>query len=192
MVLRRKVNNFKKYKSKNYSMFYDEGSEYGIFLRSPIQKKYFEIYSCNLNDDIDRYVYSVQRNPLRRLWEKIIGNSKLIKDIGKWINDDLPGFEVKVLTSPIYFKREYQALLVTLNNPKDKINIFSVDSYGYHNDKYISYSGECDKEVTKISYKDGTVNKSIRRHEDYRFTYPHIVEKMLVENFEITLNEKRL
>ena len=160
----------------NHVITTEEGIQFGIFFRNPIQKISFDAYYCNY-DKISAWAYKNKiKNPIRRLYEIIIGNKDIVDHIEEWSqNIDWGGFKANVLMSPVYFSRVYRKLKSVSSNPDDVIQ--KVVSYGYEG-PYNICSGACHIERTRITLKNG---KRIRlKMKDYfHYTYSHIVEKML-------------
>lgn len=159
---------------KNYTIITDEGTERGIFFRCPIQKV---DYNTWLDDGFSAWTYKEKvKNPLRKIYEILLGNKKVVDNIEEWSeNLNWGGFSANILCLPIYFKREYRKLKAVSNNNTD--NIAEINSYGYENEFNIC-SGNCEIEKTSIKLRCGKTIK-IKREEKYNFTYQHIIEDII-------------
>lgn len=161
---------------KSFVISTEEGEEKGIFFRNPIQRVYFGdgFYSEGY---MGMYEYNEKiKNPLRKIYEILIGNYNIIKKLPEWINNEsFGGFDANILCIPIYFKRQYRKL-ECISNDKNT-NIQSIYSYGYESEfNYVG--GDCYKEITNIKLKNGRILK-IKRKECYKFTYSHIVQDII-------------
>ena len=165
------------YEYKNYTIDTEEGEQKGIFFRNPLQKIYYEAY-CNVPDPkMSAWVYleAIAKNPIRRFYERIIGNGQVIKNIREWAeHDNWAGFKAYRLFSPIYFTRQYRKL--TAQSDVDNF-ILAVESYGYEPPFNIT-SGTCHIEKAVIRLRDGKRVK-ITRKGNYHFTYAHVVTEMI-------------
>ena len=159
---------------KNYVIDTESGTERGIFFRNPIQKVNFDAYYDKPTLSAWKYADDI-KNPLRRLYEIILGNSSIVNNIEKWKEEmNWAGFSANILCCPIYFKRDYRKLkAVSVGSD----NIQMIESYGYEGE-WNDCAGYCDVEKTIIALKNG---KKIRkkRNESYHYTYEHIVEKII-------------
>lgn len=160
----------------NHVITTEEGTQFGIFFRNPIQNISFDAYYGDM-EKVSAWKYMEKiRNPIRRLYEILIGNKNIVDHIEKWAqNMDWGGFNANVLMSPIYFSREYRRLKAVSSSANDVIQ--KMVSYGYEG-PYNYCSGACHIERTRITLKNG---KRIRlKMKDYfHYTYEHIVEGML-------------
>lgn len=172
---------------KGYVIMSEQGERRGIFFRKPLQKVsfgagYLEYCRFSAYDYADKIKY----NPLRRLYERLIGNGWIVKNIHFWLNQDeldFNGFEGNILCSPIYFKREYRKL--TAYSCADN-NIGQIRSRGYENE-FDECAGNCEVEKTKIILKSGKSYK-FKRTDEFHFTYEHIIKRIIdtgiIENLE--------
>ena len=162
---------------KNYTISTEEGCKRGIFFRNPLQKVDFIVmYGNEANDRVSAYKYSNDiKNPIRRLYEILIGNGNIVKNIYKWSESiDFAGFSANILCFPIYLKREYRKL--TAHSCGDD-NIKTIESYGYEKEFNIC-SGACHIEKTRIHLKNRKKIK-IKRKKYYHFTYEHIIKEII-------------
>lgn len=161
---------------KGFSIITEEGIQYGIFFRSPIQKVEFDAYYADI-PETSAYIFQKKiKNPIRRAYEILIGNYEPVKNISKWLDvEDFAGFVGNKLMSPIYFKRNYRRLIATNEKSNNAIN--KVESYGYEG-PYNRCSGACHIERTKITLRNGTIMKKVTKKQ-YHYTYEHIVEGMI-------------
>jgi hypothetical protein len=158
---------------KGYVIITDEKTEKGIFFRSPIQKAAFDDYG-NHHRNVWKYANSI-KNPLRRFYEILIGNGKIVKNINKWVDElDFGGFRGNILCSPIYFKRECRKLTAISCGNHD---IREIKSYGYESE-FNNCDGACHMERTTIRMKHGRTVRC-RGKEHFRYTYKHIVEEII-------------
>lgn len=162
----------------DYNIIEDEGVEKGIFFRNPIQKVTFETYDYDTRFSAFEYLNNIRKNPIKRLYEIIIGNLNIIKNIEKWSEEyDWAGFTANILCFPIYFKRKYRVLeAISMNNNK---NIQSIRSYGYESE-FCNVAGNCVKEVTCLTFKNKKQQKIIKK-DRYYYTYLHIIKDELLK-----------
>lgn len=159
---------------KGYVISTEEGKERGLFFRSPLQKVSFDAYYDTPVLSAWKYLNDI-KSPIRRLYEILIGNGNIVRNIKKWSeNCDWDGFNGNILCCPIYFKREYRKLIAYSCGDD---NIQKIVSYGYESE-FNMCSGECDVEKTVIRLKNGKTMR-IKRTEQYHFTYEHIVKKII-------------
>lgn len=160
---------------KDYIITVIDGIEKGIFFRSPIQSVHFD--AIGWGDELFN-AQSYQRaikNPLRRAYEFIIGNGKILENIEEWAKDDRwGGFYGNILCFPIYFKRKYCKLEAKALDGGD---IKKVVSYGYESEFNVC-AGNCHKETTTITLKNGEQVK-IKRKGVYKFTYLHVIKDII-------------
>ena len=164
---------------KNYVITTTEGVERGLFFRSFIQKAFFDAY-------LDRPKFSAWdykeklKNPIRRIYEILIGNKEVVKNINKW-SDEIGwgGVYINIICFPIYFKRVYRKLTAISTNADD--NIQSIDSYGYESE-FDSCGGNCICEKTLVILKNKKRLK-FNRKEQYHFTYCHIIKNVIEDGF---------
>ena len=160
---------------KNYVIMTTEGIQHGIFFRSPIQKVDYDAYYDNPRFSAWKYLNQI-KNPFRKLYEILIGNYRIVKNIQEWSNDiNWGGFRANILCSPIHFRREYRQLSAISTNAHD--NIQCVDSYGYESE-FNSCVGDCVCEKTSIKLKTGKWLK-FKKTEQYYFTYEHIIKRII-------------
>ena len=163
----------------NFIITTKEGTGYGIFFRSPIQKKHYDTYVFEKKSTSAWDYMAKIKNKLRYFYEFIIGNRNILKHINEWSEDDCwAGFDANYLCSPIYFKREYRYLHAQATNPD--LNIQEVKSYGYEG-PFNYCSGACKIERTTITLKTGKKIK-LKNTERYKYTYSHIVSKIMEGN----------
>ena len=162
---------------KGYVISTEEGVEKGIFFRSPIQKVDFDAYYGTTKFSASKFANKI-KNPIRKLYEILIGNGNSVKFINDWLNDiDFGGFKGNILTFPVYFKRKYRKLIAQTSN--DEV-IEKIESYGYESE-YNICSGACFVERTKIHFKSGKVTH-IKRTGYYKYTYTHIAKDIIDNN----------
>jgi hypothetical protein len=160
----------------NHLITTEEGSKFGIFFRSPIQKVSYDAYYADYSKTSAWTYKSKIKNPIRRLYEIIIGNKSIVDHIEEWSQSiDWGGFTANKLMSPIYFKREYRYLKAESGDPNDLIQ--KIVSYGYEG-PYNYCSGACHIERTKITLKNGK-RVRLKVKDRYKYTYVHIIEEML-------------
>lgn len=160
----------------NHLITTEEGIQFGIFFRNPIQKISFDAYYCDY-PKVSAWNYKNKlKNPLRRLYEIIIGNKNIVDNIDEWSQDiSWGGFNANVLMSPIYFSRTYRKLKCVSSNSNDVIQ--KAVSYGYEG-PYNYCSGACHIERTRITLKNGKrIRLKLKDH--FHYTYTHIIEKMI-------------
>lgn len=162
---------------KHHSILTKSGEQKGIFFRSPIQKVEFDAYYYTDDPHISAWIYMEKiKNPIRRFYEILIGNKKIVDHIEEWSKlIEWGGFEANVLMSPIYFTRIFRSLECVSRIKNDTIR--KVVSYGYEA-PYNYCSGACYIEKTKIILGDGKRIR-IKRKKSYNYTYSHIVERMI-------------
>ena len=161
---------------KNYIINTEEGTEKGIFFRSPIQSAFIDFYHDHeYNEKYTKDYFEKIKNPIRKIYEILIGNRNVIKNTDVLMNSlNICGCCVKVLCSPIYFKRDYRKLIA---EPVDYDGIMSIISYGYESE-FTYCAGDCVIEKTKIKLKNGKTLK-IKTHDQYHYTYAHIVKDII-------------
>lgn len=159
---------------KEYLIYSEEGEKRGLFFRNPLQKVSFDAYSEDPMFSAWKYEEDI-KNPIRRLYEILIGNGKIVKNIDEWSeNLDFAGFTAKILCCPIYFKRKYRKLVAySCGNG----NIQKIVSYGFESE-FNECGGDCDIEKTYILLKNGK-HIRIKRKEQYHYTYVHIVKEII-------------
>lgn len=159
----------------SYVIHTEEGVEHGLFFRNPIQKVDYITY-CEDKPQSAWVFLDRLKSSCRRLFERLIGNGEIVKHGKEWADQcDFAGFYANKLCCPIYFKRSYRSLVAFSQDPDD--NIQKVKSRGYESE-YETCAGGCVIERTTIRLKNGKRIKSVSR-QSYRYTYRHIVEKML-------------
>ena len=164
----------------NYVIATEEGLEKGIFFRSPIQKVVFDGYGNGKFSPYD-FIDKI-KNPIRRFYEILIGNGKIVKDIPNIIDRiDFGGFRGNILCSPIYFKREYRKLTAESCNNQ---NIKKIESYGYESEWCIC-AGECAVEKTTLHLRSGKKIR-IKRHNTYQYTYAHVIKKKIDNTINVS------
>ena len=143
--------NIKNY--KGYVIYTEESWQRGIFFRNPLQNVFFDAYESCLPFDAYKYVEAI-KNPIRRVYEILIGNGRVIKKAPEWADDMcFAGFKANILCFPIYFYRKYRKL-ETIYCGKERNNILQIKSYGYES-KFNFCSGGCAVEKTKINLSNG-------------------------------------
>lgn len=159
---------------KGYVISTEEGTEKGVFFRNPLQKVGFDSYDYGTMFSAWKYMNAIKK-PFRRLYEILIGNGNIVKNVQKWSEDlDFGGFNANILCCPIYFKREYRKL-VAYSCEDD--NIREIVSYGYESE-FNDCGGCCDMEKTVIRLKNGKTIR-IKRDNQFYFTYEHIIKKII-------------
>ena len=159
---------------KGYVISTEEGTEKGIFFRNPLQEVSFDAYYDEPKMSAWKYLHDI-KNPLRRVFEILIGNGDIVKNIKEWSNDeDWGGFTGNILRCPIYFKRDYRRLNAVSSGSDD---IQEINSYGYEGESEFC-AGRCKMEKTVIKMKN---RKKIRlkRNESYHFTYEHLIKEII-------------
>lgn len=160
----------------NHVITSEEGIQRGIFFRNPIQKVSFDAY-YDVQPAVSAWVYKEKiKNPIRRLYEILIGNGNIVRNIEEWaMSCDWAGFNANKLMSPIYFKREYRKLTSISSSSDDVIQ--KVVSYGYEG-PYNYCSGACHIERTRITLKNGRRIR-LKNKDKYYYTYIHIIENII-------------
>ena len=159
---------------KRYVITVEEGVEKGIFFRSPIQNVFFDAYYPDAPISAYTFIKNI-KNPIRRLYEIIIGNKHAVDNVTEWENEcNWGGFDGNIICLPIYFKRTYRKLTAYSCNDE---NIESIESYGYESE-FDYCAGHCAVEYTTIRLRTGKTIR-IKRRESFHFTYSHIVEKII-------------
>lgn len=157
-----------------YTIITEEGTERGIFFRKPIQKVDFGVW-CDNPYSAWEYKDKI-KNPVRRIYEMLLGNKKIIDNIEEWSKqDDWAGFSKNILCFPVYFKREYRKLKAISNNDTD--NITEINSYGYESE-FNHCSGCCVLEKTNVKLKSSKILR-IKRKEHYYYTYEHVIKDVI-------------
>lgn len=172
----------------NYMIVREDSVQHGIFFRNPIQKAFFDMYPYGAVSDkfsACDFAYNISKNPFYKLYQILIGNKNIVKNINKWINecDDFTGFDANILCSPIYFKRKYRKLRAYPNSNNFFKNdiIRSIESYGFESE-WESCQGACKIERTKFKLINGkTIH--INKKNYYHFTFTHVI-KEIIENQE--------
>ena len=164
---------------RDYVITTKSGVERGIFFRSPIQSVGYDGYSWQSKFSPWNYMEAI-KNPIRRLYEILIGNGNIVKNIKNWAREpNFGGFRGNIICFPIYFKRDYRSLLAESTGTG---NIKKIKSYGYESE-YCTCGGECKVEKTKVWLKNGKVIH-LRENELFHYTYLHIV-KDIIDSGEI-------
>lgn len=158
---------------KNYVIHTEEGVKRGIFFRNPIQKVNYSTWE---ESKLSAWAYLHKiKNPLKKSFEKMLGNKKIIENIDKWSEScDWAGFHANILCVPVYFQRPYRRLKA-ISTGDD--NISSIVSEGYESE-FEDCSGHCTIEKTTISLRNGK-NIRVKRINSYNYTYAYIVEKII-------------
>ena len=158
-----------------YVIYTNGAEERGLFFRSPLQKVRFETF---YDDTFSAWDYLNRiKNPIRRLYEILIGNGKILRKIDNWSkNANWAGFMGNILCSPIYFKREYRKL-TAYSCGNDNGSIQKIVSYGYESNFNICCR-DCEIEKTVMHLKNGRTIKTKRRGS-YYFTYEHIIKEII-------------
>lgn len=166
---------------KNYVISTEEGTEKGIFFRSPIQKVFFDGYNFEAKMSAWDYLGAIE-NPFRRFFEILMGNREIIKHGNEWSDDiSFGGFYVNILCFPVYFHREYRKLNAVLSqafsaSPVNE-NIVTIVSHGYES-QYNECAGACAIEKTTIYLRNKKKIKK-KKKEYYYYTYSHVVKKII-------------
>lgn len=159
---------------KGFVIQTEEGVEKGIFFRKPLQQVGYDAYYDNPLFSAWEYLEAI-KNPIRRLYEIIIGNREIINNIHKWAESlDWGGFSANIICFPIYFKRQYRKLSAY---SCDDSNIQKIESYGYES-QYETCSGCCYIEKTKILLCTGKTIRLIEKNQ-YHYTYAHLIKDMI-------------
>lgn len=162
---------------KDYFIITEEGTEKGIFFRSPLQKIFFDAYYGDMKFNAFEYAKAI-KNPIRRFYEILIGNKDIVNNINRLLDrGDWAGFDAYVIVSPIYFKRRYRKLRAY--TPNKDLTVKEIKSYGYELG-FEFCAGECHIEKTKIFMRDGNVITS-KRNDKYNYTYMHVVKQEIID-----------
>lgn len=164
---------------KNGYCITEEGVEYGIFFRNPIQRVLAN-YDTYLDTGVEAWtvVEKYKKSPLYRLLQNAIGNKRAFVEMSQDMEDqpyDVAGHDINELCSPIYTKRVYRksSAMLGVNNP-----IKSVKSYGFEG--YKEYcSGSCEAEKTVIIKRDGG-RIVVEKKDQFHYTYAHIIKEELL------------
>lgn len=159
---------------KGYVISTEEDTKRGIFFRNPLQKVDFVAFDGD--GRFSPYEYKVAiKNPLRRIYEILLGNGNVVKNIEQWYKScDFAGFTANILCSPIHFKRKYRKLKAVCIGDD---NIQKINVYGYEGE-YNICGGCCDKEKTSLKFKTGKTMK-LKRTGTYHFIYPFVIENII-------------
>ena len=165
----------------DYLMVCEEGTEVGIFFRSPIQVATFMDYITleGSGFDIGRYINEI-KNPIRRVFETLLGNKDVVNTLLH--DDDIADvYKINVLCSPLYFRRRYRKLECNARTDSCKGTIGSIRSYGYDTKFEAWCAGVTHSEKTHIRFKHNLVKKTkIRiKKKSYRYTYKHVIEDVM-------------
>lgn len=159
---------------KGYVIITEKGTERGIFFRNPLQKVGFDAYCDDPILSAWKYLDDIN-NPVRRIYEILIGNYEVVRNVKKWSKDmSWAGFSANIICFPVYFKREYRKLRAISGS---KNNIQEIVSYGYESE-FNMCGGHCDVEYTTIKLRNGKVMR-FKRNEQYRFTYEHKIKEII-------------
>ena len=165
-------------KIKNYKQYVietEEGIERGIFFRKPIQRIDFMDYYDTPFMSASEYLTKL-KNPVRRIYERMIGNGNLVKNLAEWMEScDFAGCAGNILCSPIYFKRDYRKLKAYSQDCNT--NIQELCSYGYESEFNLC-GGACDREITHIKLRSGKKIK-IKGKDKYNYTYSFMIEELI-------------
>jgi hypothetical protein len=164
-------------KSVSITTISDEGKKSGIFFRSPIQKVYKESFSMDENIE---GVYGWRRRALYQIIPFLL-NIRVWFKVKEWEkNEDFAGMKVRELCSPIYFERQTRTVLHKIvNHP----TISEIEAYGW--EPYKNYcSGDAEKEVAIIKFKDGKKIKKITKGS-FNYCYAHVVEQELKQGLTL-------
>lgn len=164
---------------KNYVIQMREGTQRGLFFRSPIQKVAYDAYygSDSPNGFCSwSFLNRLKKSLGFRLFQRLLGNSHVVDNIESWSEGmDWAGFSANILCFPIHFKREFRALTAQSQNADD--NIQSVHSWGYESE-FENCSGGCAKEITLFKMRNGKTIREVKK-ENYCYTYSHIIENLI-------------
>ena len=166
-----------------YTVISDKYTAYGIFFRSPIQKVFRDGYYVGIVEDNPRVMNAYEyrdavKKPIRRFYEILLGNGKIVRNIEKWSqNTEFGGVTTKMLRSPIYFKREERSLVAI--DTSGQQNISEIRSRGHESDLE-TCAGSCEKERTTIKLKNGKKIRKVCRDE-YFYTYYTTIEDLVEE-----------
>lgn len=170
----------------DYTIYTEEGVEHGIFFRSPIQKISYDAY-YGTDKKTSAYIYqkAINNSRIRRIYETLIGNGNIVKNLGEWLDNlDFGGFNANKLCSPVYFSRKYRSLRAVSTDPATPFTL--IKSHGYESQYNICH-GACHIERTVFKFRNGRKNKLIVR-KSYRFTYGHIITKLLSDNDDVEVS----
>lgn len=163
------------YNFKEFVITTIEGTERGLFFRSPLQNIDFDAYHDEARFSAWKYISDI-KNPIRKLYEILIGNKEIVKNVDKWSEDcNFAGFRGNILCSPIYFKRQYRKLKAISSS--NETNIKKVISYGYESE-FNTCSGDCVIEKTVVVLRNGEKIK-MRERGKYFYTYSYCIEKLI-------------
>lgn len=161
-------------KEEGFIITTNTGVARGLFFRLPVQTLDLE-YWIKGKRSLTRYT-EVIKNPTRRIFEILIGNGSVIKNINKWEEEqDFGGVRIRTLCLPFYFKRNFRQLKAISTNKNSAIE--RIISYGY-DDEFVYVSGECIKEKTKIIPRSGKIWNVVRK-DTYQYTYRNMVKQIL-------------
>lgn len=166
-----------------YTVISEKYTAHGIFFRSPIQKVFRDAYYVGLVKGnprvINAYKYrDAVKKPIRRFYEVLLGNWKVVRNIEKWSQDiEFGGVTTKMLCSPIYFKREERRLVAI--DTSGQQNISEIRSRGYESE-FETCSGNCEKEWTIIKLKNGKKIRKVCR-DSYFYTYYTKIKNLISE-----------
>lgn len=176
IVLKRENVRVETDKNETYEAIEMKGIEKGIFLRSPLKKISFTDDYGDSKQNVYTYAKKI-KNPIRRLFETLIGNGTIVKELDTWMTDfDFAGFTGNILCSPIYFKRKFRHLYF---KPISDSLIKEIISKGYENEFELC-AGGCEKERTRIKFYNKKTSQFTTKGQ-YYYTYSHICEKLLKE-----------
>ena len=147
------------------------------FLRSPIQEALLDSESDESVINPLEYVRKI-KHPLRALYEKLIGNGKIVELYKDVDPTTVRMLNIYILRLPITFKREYRKLTAKSSISVGYGQIKKIVSYGYRN-PFALNPGSCKVEKSVISYKNCRRLKS-KRKGSYYFTYVHEVKNFLM------------
>lgn len=116
------------------------------------------------------------KNPVRKLYEILLGNKEVVCNLGKWMNEtDFCGCDIYIIHCPIYFKRHIRTL--TAIDTSNKCNIAKIQSSGYESE-FNYCAGHCEVERTKIKLKNGKTMRIVQKGQ-FHCTYEHIVKQII-------------
>lgn len=149
----------------NFPIVTAETEKLGVFFRSPVFKRYFELWD-------GKPEFSAQSAKERKgFWGVVhwlLNSKKSIDSKIEFSNEtDAAGYRLNSVRSPIYFKRVERTL-------KYCGDVVSIDAKGYNFvDERVG--GNCEKEFTIIKVNGKIVFHGRSDKNGYNLTYEHVV-----------------
>lgn len=140
-----------------------EGTEFGIFLRSPIQTR----ETSTWDDDDSSAYFQTQRILKSKILSAL--NKHVVSNHEKWFKEDnFAGFNMRYLCSPVYFRREVRWFSLVIANPLLVKEVVTFGEIPLNN----ICSGKCYKEYAIILLGNGKVEK-VSSKGSFRRGYVH-------------------